>query len=185
VLSVLRNWLWLLVGFWVYPVGPILGLGLLAALSGHWSESFKKQYPTISAFLFVFALASCFAHVVLGWWWSREWRKNRDAYAAARAKEQAEFIQSMQEVSYWLDGTTKAEGAICDISIEVITMADRLARKRVEQEISKKGFKITDVSLREIRKAARALLAAQRPQMIEQARAMLEEMKVRGRRTAR
>jgi hypothetical protein len=180
VLSVLGNWLMGLVAFWIYPVGPILGLIILGALDHHWFDGFQKQHPAISGLLSVFALASIFAHIALGAWVSRDWRKNRDAYAAARAKELAEFIQAMQEVSYWLDCTTKTEGGLGAISAEVMTIAHQLARKRVEQEISNKGFKIRDVSLSEIKNAAKALMTAQRPQMIEQARARLEQMKARG-----
>ena len=56
-------------------------------------------------------------------------------------------------------------------------MAHRLARKHVELEIYNHGFKVRDISLREIENATRALMAARRPQIIEQARATLEEMK--------
>ena len=107
-------------------------------------------------------------------------RKNRDAWAAARAKEHAEFIQAIQEVYYWQDGTAETEAAFGAISSEIMTMAHRLARKRVEQEINSKGFKVRDVSLREIEMAARALMAARRPQMIEQARARIEEIQLGG-----
>jgi hypothetical protein len=183
VLSVLGKWLSLLVGLWIYPIGMLFGVLIIGAFSSHWLDGFQKQHPLISVFLFVFGLVSFFAHIVVGGLLSRYWRKNRDAWAAARAKEQAKFIEAMQEASYWLDSTTETLGveAVGGITAELMTMAHQLARKRVEQEISNKGFNIRDVSLSEIKSAAKALMAAQRPQMIEQARVRLEQMKARRR----
>ena len=180
VLSVLGNWLQWLVILWIYPAGPVLGLLILVALSSHWLDGFQRQHPAISNLAFVFGLASIFAHVVLEGWSSRGSRKRREGYAAARAKEQAETIQAMQEVSYWLDSTVKAEATLGMISSEVVTMAHWLARKRVEKEIEGKGFRLREVSVREIKKAAVALLSAQRPQLIEQARTRLQEISTRG-----
>jgi hypothetical protein len=179
VLSVLRNWLQSSVILWIGIVGPVVGLVILGALSSHWFDGFQKQHPAISILAIVFALVSIFARLGLGWSRDRDWRKNREAHAAARAKEQAETIRAMQEVSYWLDSTAKTDATLEAISSEVMTIAHWMARKRVEEEIRKKGLRLSEVSLSEIKKAAGALFAAQRPQMIEQARARLEEMKVR------
>jgi hypothetical protein len=47
VLSVLGNWLWLLVGYWIFLFGPILGLIILSAGSSHWIDGF--MIPPIGA----------------------------------------------------------------------------------------------------------------------------------------
>jgi hypothetical protein len=122
-----------------------------------------------------------FGRLVLVWWLDRD-KKSREANAAARIKERAEAIQAMQEVSYWIDNhTAKREAAPVEPTsrLEIMTIARMLARKRIDEELGKKGFRLRDFSVSEIEKAADALLTARRPQIVEQAKARPEEMKVK------
>ena len=106
----------------------------------------------------------------------RNYRKNYPALEANRKKKQAEAIQAMQDVSYWLDGTARTKVTPGVTSMEV-TEATRLARKYVQQEIRSKGFRLHEVSAAEINGAARALLAARPVVMIEQAKANVARWK--------
>ena len=62
-----------------------------------------------------------------------------------------------------------------------VTEARRLAREHVKQEIRNKGFRLYEVSLREINAAAEALLAARPVVMIEQAKANVARWNMRSR----
>jgi hypothetical protein len=160
---------------------PIACLFLLYALQRHyswfgkWLERSLDQHPTI----IVVALVTAFGPLVVVGWMERDWRKNREAYAASAMKKRAETIQAMQDISYWSDGATRTNVPSGAASGDVMTMACWLARKRVEKEIKSKGFMPSQVPLSEINKAGRALLAAQ-PLLIEQARARLGEIRGRG-----
>jgi hypothetical protein len=101
----------------------------------------------------------------------RQGRKlvNSPDFRAQLKKRQAETIQAMQEVSYWLDGTARTESPPRTISMEVRVEALRLAREHVKKEIRRKGFNLYEVSAKEITKSAEALLAARPQVMIEQA----------------
>jgi hypothetical protein len=61
--------------------------------------------------------------------------EEREPYVRATERErQAEAIQAMQEVSYWLDGTARTEAPPRTISPEVRVEALRLAREHVKKE---------------------------------------------------
>jgi hypothetical protein len=46
---------------------------------------------------------------VIGWLYYRDWKKREPYVLEAKRKEQAEAIQAMQKVSYWVDGKARAE----------------------------------------------------------------------------
>jgi hypothetical protein len=95
---------------------------------------------------------------------------NSPDFRAGTKKRQAETIQAMQEVSYWLDGTARTESPPRTNSMEVRVEALRLSREHVKKEIRRKGFNLYEVSAKEITKSAEALLAARPQAMIEQAK---------------
>jgi hypothetical protein len=130
------------------------------------------QFRTIAGAALMYLFACSVLYGLMNALMHRQARKyvNSPDFQATLKKRQAETIQAMQEVSYWLDGTARTESPLRTILMEVRVEALRLSRERVKKEIRRKGFNLYEVSAKEITKSAEALLAARPQAMIEQAK---------------